>query len=524
MEILNNYINNPNAVVDKLLKEFPIKISKKELTKKLENHPDYPSILSIADCLMDVGVETHAVRLEKNIENLECLEFPTLAHIDHEDGGILIIYGIKNGMVKYGDGFSVKEIKIENFIKIWSGICLYISNVSPYTEPFYKENMLAQFLIKWRVAFVFSCMVCLLFLLLQTNVVTWNYATLLVINFAGLFTSGLIVMKTLNIGESITNRFCRKGAKNDCGAILDSPSAKITEWLSWGDVGLVYFAGNSIALLILPDQIFSISLISFSSLIYPLYSFYKQAVLKHWCILCNIVQGILIIQGLLLGLTISLSAFHFDISRTVALVLAFLFPMFLWSFIKPLILAKIIEPQLRKQLKDIKFNIDHFRGTLLSQRYYELPNEIHTITQGNTEASTVITLVSNMYCDPCAKVHQKLHELLEFRTDLALKIIFLGADAAEPMALPARHILSLEATDRGNVEVALNSWYGQTQKNYENWSKIHPVEIDKRVDAIISQHNEWCEQMDIGATPTILINGYELPEYYLIEDLKYLNI
>jgi protein-disulfide isomerase len=31
----------------------------------------------------------------------------------------------------------------------------------------------------------------------------------------------------------------------------------------------------------------------------------------------------------------------------------------------------------------------------------------------------------------------------------------------------------------------------------------------------------WCNTMGITATPTILINGYQLPNAYSIEDLQY---
>ena len=32
---------------------------------------------------------------------------------------------------------------------------------------------------------------------------------------------------------------------------------------------------------------------------------------------------------------------------------------------------------------------------------------------------------------------------------------------------------------------------------------------------------KWCDDMEIIATPTIFINGYQLPDAYDIEDLQY---
>jgi len=31
----------------------------------------------------------------------------------------------------------------------------------------------------------------------------------------------------------------------------------------------------------------------------------------------------------------------------------------------------------------------------------------------------------------------------------------------------------------------------------------------------------WCKDMDIAATPTYFLNGYQLPDAYSVEDLEY---
>ena len=34
-------------------------------------------------------------------------------------------------------------------------------------------------------------------------------------------------------------------------------------------------------------------------------------------------------------------------------------------------------------------------------------------------------------------------------------------------------------------------------------------------------HKKWCQSANIEATPTKYVNGYKLPDWYKIEDLKY---
>jgi protein-disulfide isomerase len=41
------------------------------------------------------------------------------------------------------------------------------------------------------------------------------------------------------------------------------------------------------------------------------------------------------------------------------------------------------------------------------------------------------------------------------------------------------------------------------------------------VEAEFQKHEAWKEKTKLRATPTILINGYQLPEHYKIEDLRY---
>ena len=37
----------------------------------------------------------------------------------------------------------------------------------------------------------------------------------------------------------------------------------------------------------------------------------------------------------------------------------------------------------------------------------------------------------------------------------------------------------------------------------------------------INLMDEWCNEIEIKATPTIFLNGYQLPDAYSIEDLQY---
>ena len=41
------------------------------------------------------------------------------------------------------------------------------------------------------------------------------------------------------------------------------------------------------------------------------------------------------------------------------------------------------------------------------------------------------------------------------------------------------------------------------------------------IEEEFQRHEAWKQKTQLRATPTILINGYQLPESYKIEDLRY---
>jgi protein-disulfide isomerase len=41
------------------------------------------------------------------------------------------------------------------------------------------------------------------------------------------------------------------------------------------------------------------------------------------------------------------------------------------------------------------------------------------------------------------------------------------------------------------------------------------------IEAEFQEHENWKAKTQLRATPTILVNGYKLPDNYKIEDLRY---
>ena len=59
-----------------------------------------------------------------------------------------------------------------------------------------------------------------------------------------------------------------------------------------------------------------------------------------------------------------------------------------------------------------------------------------------------------------------------------------------------------------------NYWYARAKSIIDSFMKTYPVETDDtRVNEVMSFHENWCQMVEIKATPTLYINGCKLPNW-----------
>jgi protein-disulfide isomerase len=186
------------------------------------------------------------------------------------------------------------------------------------------------------------------------------------------------------------------------------------------------------------------------------------------------------------------------------------------------LLSKQIPP-LNQQLRKFKYNKDLFEKMLENEVKHTLPAEEHSLIIGNREAEHVITMVSNPYCQPCAKTHKALDEWLVDNNNIKLQVIFSTSNKENDRNTQvAAHLMNLQSSQNDfSLKKALDDWYEQKQKNYEAWAKVHPNKGEIATQKIFEKQREWCKLTEITGTPTLFLNGRRLPKNYQTEDLKY---
>ncbi|HEX3385715.1 MAG TPA: hypothetical protein VHS53_11025, partial [Mucilaginibacter sp.] len=128
------------------------------------------------------------------------------------------------------------------------------------------------------------------------------------------------------------------------------------------------------------------------------------------------------------------------------------------------------------------------------------------------------------YCQPCAKTHNLLDQLLDENSNLQARIVFtaLNIDNDEITSV-ARHMMALyELPDKSIVKKAMNDWYNGKHKKYEIWAKQYPIELKEANFLKLDKQKTWCDTVEIKGTPTVLVNGHVLPPVYQLPDLKYM--
>lgn len=520
--------NNVEAVLTRLLRKLSVNVTVDAIISELEKHPDYPSLLSISDVLNNFRIENSAFRI--SVDDLEDVQAPFIAHVNVEDGEVILIDKIENSVIFFSNEKGNRQkVALNEFENIFSGVVLVVEAPSAVSSP----KSAAQFFNWFKAPIIATIALLVTITAIALNISYFtNFSGALimlsVLKTAGLITCILLLIQSIDADNPIIQKICKGGDKADCNAILSSKSARVFEGLSWSEVGFFYFAGTWLLLMFGPHSpsVFQVmAILNVISLPYTFYSIYYQArVAKQWCVLCCTVQILLWLE---FAAFFKVVVLPFKLPTSVewgAFFIALTSPVIFWILIKPL-LSRLQElKSLKQQLRRFKYNTDLFNKLLSNQTRYEMPDENWSIVLGNLEANNSITLVTNPYCQPCSKMHSLLDELLEYRGDLQARIVFTANNTDKDIKTPvSRHLMALnELADKTIVKKALSDWYAQKQKNFEEWAKTYPVNLDEANYYKLDRQRSWCNRVAIQVTPTLMLNGRPLPNLYQLSDIKYM--
>ena len=519
----------PSEAVSTLLNRLDAKFTSYSL-KNLQQHPDYPSLLSINHTLDQLRIDNIAIKA--TYEQLQH-EFPKplLVHTN-ENGGT---YRVVDNLDEQKVSFVNKQGKLrsqskEEFMKTWSGVTMLVDEQTKGVEKNYARNRVKDFIDQARLP---GAVIGFLLLVFYVVYFTDNLSTTFDYLFLGTKALGMIatvplLVRLIDKQNPWAKKLChssKAGSKVNCASILDAPAATFLGLFAWSEIGFLYFTVLFCYLLLF--SIHANVLIAGLALLaapYTLYSVYYQwKVAQQWCRLCLAVQVVLLLE-LVLAI-VFLTAYPLDpvgIGSIVALVLILFVVVFTYSFLKPLLAEWKSQQKQFPQLNKIKYQLEVFQA-LLSKSLKMDTTEITPLQLGNPEGRHKLTIISNPTCGPCADAHHKLFDLMKNKKNVSVEKVFSTNESSRGYLI-AEHMLKLYQDNPRQAKEAVSAYYEAYRYDAEGWMQHYKlVEMDCiKARLVLKEHRDWCRKRGVHVTPTVLYNGQELPKEYRVEDLNYL--
>ncbi|MDL2277484.1 thioredoxin domain-containing protein [Parabacteroides sp. OttesenSCG-928-G07] len=514
-------INSKQNILSIYLNLLQVKHTKEYSKNYYEEHPHKNDLYGLSKMLSHYGVENLALRMEKTPDTLQEIETPCIVHIKNNFG---VVSKVCSQKVHYYYNGEKLVTPYEEFLNIWSGNVLIGETDENSIEPDYKTNRRKELVRTGEKTAIILAIVLLLGIFgLTTQFYTeTSLITSLLINAFGLYISYLLILKQLKINSHYADKICSLIQQGDCNNVLETDAARFLGVFSWSEIGLGYFFTNIVLIVCLPNLYPYLSLINIFALPYTIWSvWYQKQVAKQWCPLCLLVQGILwllFLNNLLFGLiTIPV----FTISSILLVGCLYAAPILLLNLFVPYLADSMKLQEVSHELNAVKADKKIFAGSLKSQPNYELNRNIGLLF-GNPEAKHVITVVTNPHCNPCEKMHYRIEDLLS-RTDNGYCIQYILTEFNQELANSSKLFIAMyQKMSAEDFLLFMHDWYKNGKNNHLKFYEKYPFDKDDK--ALLTEYtnqNKWKSNTDIHGTPTVLFDGYKLPDKYKVEDLSY---
>lgn len=527
--LFNSLFENQPLIVAALLKQLKVKVSMQTINESLQSHPDYPSFLSISDSLNNWKVENLVI--QTSAEKLT--EIPTPFITSFTQGVFVVVFEVAENELLIVNQHGKKEtIATSVFLAQWTENILVAEANELSGEINYHKNFKDAKIKIAIYGLIPIGILASLFIPYLNGSLTLIPTLYLLVKLIGLIASVLLLWYDIDKGNPLLKQICSGIQKANCSAVLNTKAATIGGVVSWSEIGFIYFAGSLLfATLAGINAVLPVlSLFSLLALPYIVFSIYYQwKVARQWCVLCLMVQAVLLAEGTIVVANNGLSFSESSAAFTNNFIYAFyslIIPTTIWFLLKPLLKRLQVAKYEKRSYSMLKFNDQVFWSLLKNQPSIvdHCTSELG-ITIGNPNAKYTIIKVCNPYCGPCANTHKELEKIININLDVKAQIIFhVSEDERDFRAKPVRHFLTIAEINNSQLTTQiLDDWYLATEKNYNSFSLKYPLTNPelKNQDEKIKKMREWCVRNNIKYTPTLFINGYEIPLQYQLSDINY---
>ena len=502
-----------------------VKYTKNFTNQYFNEHPHKYNLFGLSKMLSEYSVENTVIRTINKEKSLIEFETPFIAHFR---GDFAIVQKIENEVSFLWKGNN-HVLPFSSFIKSWTGIVLLAKSSEKSIEPNYEKHKAIerQNFIKKVLLFSACSLIIFLSFLSDFFYIDIGGVMLLLINLAGIFICWLLLLKQMHIKNQYADKICSLFTQSNCNNVLEGSRA-IYLWasISWSEIGLGYFCTNIFILIFFPALITYVALINIIALPYTFWSiWYQHSKAKQWCILCLIVQALLWIILIINCLWNYIRMPIIDFSELVNMV------MLGSCYFVSILSINVLIPKLnidnsiltlQQSINSIKADESIFEMLLKRQPYYEINDNDSVIRFGNPNSSLRLTIVSNPYCPPCSIMHKRIEQLLE-KVNNNIHVQYILSSYNESLNSTNKQLIA--ACLVGNNDSAkqiLSDWFEKGKELRDIFFNSLSIDMENpEIEIEFQKHESWRKKNQIWTIPTVLVNGYQLPNNYQIEDLQY---
>ncbi|MBR1434767.1 MAG: thioredoxin domain-containing protein, partial [Bacteroidales bacterium] len=480
-------------------------------------NPDKDNFLGLFSMFTQYGICAKCLRLE-DFSKASSLKVPFVT----ERAGIFIVVNkMSDDVVLYEAPDGKYEKSMDRFLDGWDVNVMSLRITPSSSEPDYRIHHRDQLfnhlmLIVSALAFVSLLASCYID---NGTIIEKGITPLLLLDILGIGVCYMLVRKQLKLNTPLGDKICSAFGQKGCDSVLNSPSSAVLGTVTLSEIGLGYFFGDILLLSIFPYVGTVPFLFTILSLPLTFWSIGYQALkVKRWCPLCLCVILVLWIKASLVMICSLLNGFESVGSWGVSSAILLLAVLIVHHVSKEEE-NKSIAVDNARWFNSIKSEEDVLRTILHKQPYYEVSDKDSTIVFGNKDSDVCVTVLTNPHCNPCARMHKTIQRLLMSAPNIKVRYIFTSF--YESLKESDRYLVGLylyEGQER--AKDYYDKWFEQARHDFKSTiAEKDYSTISDAVDEELTHHYSWKARMKISGTPTILLNGYKLPDSYSVEDL-----
>jgi thiol-disulfide isomerase/thioredoxin len=472
--------------------------------------------------LSHYGIENTGVKINNKQDNLGLLDPPFIANYENNFIVVNRISGKTVDYIQEGKNISIPK---DEFVEAWSGIALFAEPDENSVEPGYKMNKKREiYRLLGKLSLLFLTVVLVVLPCVSQQLIhNMGFLFLLLFNLTGVYVCYLLALKQVHIQSSSVDKICSLLKQGNCNDILESDAAKLGGIIGWSEIGLGYFIFNLVVLLFLPHLIFYSALINLYTLPYTIWSvWYQKVKAKHWCALCLIVQILLWVIFIIDTIWGYIQMPLFNLTDLFWISVVYGIPFLAVSLLISKLSQGNREEKLVREINILKSDETVFFVLLKKQSHYEVSRDNSTILFGNPDSSVFITVLTNPHCDPCARMHGRIEKLLKETPD-KFCVQYIFSSFGEKMESSSHFLIDIyrNHTIEQTMDI-YNEWFKSGKYRKEEMFEKYGFDLEANNPEYLL-HKRWRQEQKLSATPVLLINGYQFPGNYKIEDLKHMS-